>query len=32
LQNSGCDRSDAATMPMLRAQISTKHATQLMTQ
>jgi hypothetical protein len=32
LQNSGCDRPDAATMPMLRTQISTKHATQLMTQ
>jgi hypothetical protein len=32
LQNSGCDRPDAATMPMLRTQISTKHATQLVTQ
>jgi SRSO17 transposase len=32
LHNSGRDRSDAATMPMLRTQIPTKHATQLMTQ
>jgi SRSO17 transposase len=32
LRNGGCDRQNAATMPMLRTQISTKHATQLMTQ
>jgi hypothetical protein len=32
LQNGGCDRQNAATMPMLRTQISTKRATQFMTQ
>ena len=32
LQNGGCDRPDAATMPVLRTQISTKRATQFMTQ
>src|SRR5271167_4739934 len=32
LRNGGCDRQNAATMPLLRTQISTKHATQLMTQ
>ncbi len=32
LQNGGCDRPDAATMPVLRTQISTKRAAQFMTQ
>jgi hypothetical protein len=32
LQNGGCDCQNAATMPMLRTQISTKRATQFMTQ
>jgi hypothetical protein len=32
LRNSGRDRPDAAALPMLRPQISTKHATQFMTQ
>jgi SRSO17 transposase len=32
LRNGGRDRPDAAAMPMLRPQVLTKHATQLMTQ
>jgi hypothetical protein len=32
LRNGGRDRPDAAALPMLRAQISTKHATKFMTQ
>jgi hypothetical protein len=32
LQNGGRDRPDAAALPMLRPQISTKHATKFMTQ
>jgi SRSO17 transposase len=32
LRNGGRDRPDAAALPMLRPQISTKHATQFMTQ
>jgi hypothetical protein len=32
LRNSGRDRPDAAALPMLRPQISTKHATKFMTQ
>src|SRR5271156_5627385 len=32
LRNGGRDRSDVAALPMLRPQISTKHATKFMTQ
>jgi hypothetical protein len=32
LRNGGRNRKDAAALPMLRPQISTKHATKFMTQ
>jgi hypothetical protein len=32
LRNGGRDRPDAPALPMLRPQISTKHATKFMTQ
>jgi hypothetical protein len=32
LRNGGRDHPDAAALPMLRPQISTKHTTQFMTQ